>query len=69
VAKTLVDLDESALQAAMLEFGTTTKVETVNRALREVASRRAANLDDLMATALEISDNLAECDVRNLAWQ
>jgi Arc/MetJ family transcription regulator len=68
VAKTLVDLDESALQAAMLEYGTSTKVETVNRALREVASRRAANLDDLMSTAMEISDNLADCDVRSLAW-
>jgi Arc/MetJ family transcription regulator len=46
VAKAVVDLDESALRAAMLEYGTSTTEETVNRALREaVATRRAANLD------------------------
>jgi Arc/MetJ family transcription regulator len=69
MAKTLVDIDEQALRAAMTEYGTTTKVETVNRALREVADRRTAKLDDLMETALFISERLSECDVRALAWR
>jgi Arc/MetJ family transcription regulator len=68
MAKTLVDLDEDALAVAMAEYGTATKVETVNRALREVAARREAAVADLMETALFISERLAECDVRRLAW-
>ncbi len=69
MAKTLVDVDDDALAAAMAEYGTTTKVETINRALRETAARRRAKADDFMATALLISDRLAECDVRALAWR
>jgi Arc/MetJ family transcription regulator len=68
MTKTLVDIDEQALRAAMAEYGTTTKVETVNRALREVAERRGRAVDEFMAFALELSDALAECDVRALAW-
>ena len=69
MAKTLIDIDEDALAAAMVEFGTSTKVETVNRALRDVAERRRRQVDDLMETALFISERLAECDVRTLAWR
>lgn len=69
MAKTLIDLDEEALRLAMVEYGTATKVETVNRALREVAARREAAVDDFMETAMFISDRLAECDVRALAWR
>jgi Arc/MetJ family transcription regulator len=67
MAKTLVDIDDEALRLAMAELGTSTKVETVNRALREVAARREAHIDRLTETALFISDRLAECDVRSLA--
>jgi Arc/MetJ family transcription regulator len=69
MAKTLIDVDEEALAAAMAEYGTTTKVETVNRALREVADRRQKQVSDLMETAMFISERLAECDVRALAWR
>ncbi len=69
MAKTLIDVDEEALATAMAEYGTTTKVETVNRALRDVADRRREKVADLMETALFISDRLAECDVRALAWR
>jgi Arc/MetJ family transcription regulator len=69
MTKTLVDIDEQVLAAAMAEYGTTTKVETVNRALREVAGRRATKLDELMDTALFISERLSTCDVRQLAWR
>jgi Arc/MetJ family transcription regulator len=69
MAKTLIDIDEEALRLAMAQYRTTTKVETVNRALRDVAERRRSAVQDLMRVALEISDNLAECDVRRLAWK
>lgn len=38
--RTVVDLDEDALAAAAAELGTTTKKDTINTALRMVASRR-----------------------------
>ena len=38
--RTVVDLDESALADAAAELGTTTKVATVNAALRLAAARR-----------------------------
>ncbi|HEV3173377.1 MAG TPA: type II toxin-antitoxin system VapB family antitoxin [Actinocrinis sp.] len=37
---TPIDLDDEALAGAMAELGTTTKKDTVNQALREVAERR-----------------------------
>jgi Arc/MetJ family transcription regulator len=69
MAKTLIDIDEEALRLAMAQYRTTTKVETVNRALRDVAQQRRREVDELMETALFISDRLAEVDVRRLAWR
>ncbi|HKT02881.1 MAG TPA: type II toxin-antitoxin system VapB family antitoxin [Rugosimonospora sp.] len=69
MTKTLVDIDDEVLAAAMAEYGTTTKVETVNRALREVADRRQRAIDDLLEWAQELAEDLAECDVRALAWR
>ncbi|WP_306369700.1 type II toxin-antitoxin system VapB family antitoxin [Nocardiopsis sp. CC223A] len=43
MSRTVIDLDEDALAAAAEELGTTTKVETVNRALREIAARRRSH--------------------------
>ena len=39
VSVTWIDLDEDALAAAMRELGTATTQDTVNAALREIASR------------------------------
>ncbi|MFC8537188.1 type II toxin-antitoxin system VapB family antitoxin [Streptomyces sp. NPDC057249] len=39
VGKTLIELDEQALAVAQAAFGTKTKKDTVNRALREVSDR------------------------------
>ena len=49
MAKTLVDIDEAALAAAREVLGTTSKVDTVNAALREVSAvrKRLALLDTL----------------------
>ncbi|MEU1425810.1 type II toxin-antitoxin system VapB family antitoxin [Nocardia sp. NPDC005746] len=41
MSRTLIDIDDEALELAAEELGTKTKVATVNAALREVANRRA----------------------------
>ncbi len=69
MAKTLIDIDEQALAAAMAEYRTTTKVETVNRALREVAARHQENGERFRETVRRTADQLAECDVRTEAWR
>lgn len=40
MTKMLIDIDEGALADAAEEFGTVTKKDTVNTALREVVARR-----------------------------
>jgi len=53
MAKTLIDLDEDALAEAAKLFGTKTKKDTVNTALREVAARvrRAEAIAELVEIA------------------
>ncbi len=71
MARTLLDLDDDALARAAAVLGTTSKVDTVNSALRIVATpahdddrrRRFDNLLDL------VGDRLAETDVRAEAWR
>ena len=55
---TQIDLDDDALAAAMRELGTTTKKDTVNAALREVAnrSRRLAAFRRLAARSTNEQD-------------
>lgn len=43
--RTVVDIDEDSLSEARAALGTTTKVETVNRALVEVAALAARRRD------------------------
>lgn len=43
--RTVVDIDEESLREARAALGTTTKVETVNRALAEVAALAARRRD------------------------
>lgn len=70
MARTLLDLDDDALARAASVLGTTSKVDTVNRALRMVAAtaddaerRRFGELLDLLG------EGLAETDVRTQAWR
>ncbi|KPI29348.1 Protein of unknown function DUF2191 [Actinobacteria bacterium OK074] len=53
MAKTLIDIDEQLLADAAVEFGTKTKKDTVNAALREAVERkkRARALAALAARA------------------
>lgn len=39
MSRTVIDLDDDALEAAAKELGTTTKHDTINTALREVTAR------------------------------
>ncbi|MEX1008529.1 MAG: hypothetical protein WD271_11865 [Acidimicrobiia bacterium] len=64
MAKHLVDIDEDALSAARAELGTDTLKDTVNEALRLVATPRAEHV----ARALDV---LAAADLldREDAWR
>ena len=67
MTRTLIDVDDESLAAAAEALGTTTKVETVNRALSEIAARRTrlAFLDDLD----DVAADLADPEVMRGAWQ
>jgi Arc/MetJ family transcription regulator len=64
MARTTVDVDERALEAARAELGTKGLSATVNAALREVARRRAlAGFDvvrDIDGTPEEVEANRRE---------
>ena len=67
MARRVVDIDDEALVAAAAVLGTSTKVDTVNRALAEMASRprRVAALERLRITA----DDLDDAQVIRGAWR
>ncbi len=67
MARTVVDIDDEALAAAAEELGTKTKVDTVNRALAEVAARskRLAFLEQLR----NADDGLGDHEVMGRAWR
>ena len=67
MARSVVDIDDDALAAAAVELGTTTKVDTVNRALALVGSRseRLAVLEALRTA----DDDLGDAPVMAAAWR
>ncbi len=67
MTKTLIDIDDAALAAAAKELGTKTKVETVNRALAEIAGRRArlAFVEHMRVA----QDDLADTEIMRNAWR
>ena len=67
MTRTVIDVDDESLQAAAQVLGTSTKVETVNRALAEIAARtaRLAFLDDLDEAAADLADP----EVMRSAWR
>ena len=71
MSRTLLDVDDETLARAAAVLGTTTKVDTVNRALWLVADSGTneadrERFDDLLDL---IGDRLAETDVRTEAWR
>jgi Arc/MetJ family transcription regulator len=71
MSRTLIDVDDDALARAAPVLGTTTKVETVNRALQLVAAQagRQAERDRFDGLLDLVGDRLAETDVRQEAWR
>ncbi|MGH3984783.1 MAG: hypothetical protein ACRDST_19390 [Pseudonocardiaceae bacterium] len=71
MARTLLDLDDDALARAAAVLGTSSKVDTVNRALRLVAAtavdgEQRSRFDSLLDL---LGERLAEVDVRAQAWR
>lgn len=62
MSRTVVDIDDEALAEAMKEYHATTKVDAVNRALREVAERRAERLRKASEVWDRMADDMAETD-------
>ncbi|MFT4188487.1 MAG: type II toxin-antitoxin system VapB family antitoxin [Aeromicrobium sp.] len=67
MARTVIDIDDEALAAAAAELGTTSKVATVNAALREVADRRR-RLEAFERT-LSMGEDLGDPEVMAGAWR
>ncbi|CAM4096751.1 hypothetical protein GCM10009799_40610 [Nocardiopsis rhodophaea] len=62
MSRTVLDIDDETLAIAADELGTTTKVETVNRALAEIAARRRSRdfLDFMDELDLDLSNETME---------
>lgn len=65
--KTLIDIDEVALAAAQLALGSSTKKDTVNRALAEVVALAARRRDIARLCGAETVD-LGDAEVMTAAW-
>ena len=65
--RTTVDIDDEALAAVAAVLGTSTKVDTVNRALAEIAvrPRRVAALERLRTA----TDDLGDAGTMERAWR
>ena len=66
--KTLIDLDEECLAAAKEALQTTTKKDTVNRALAEVVAI-AARRRDLARLRSEEAADLGDTAIMTSAWR
>lgn len=66
--RTVVDIDENSLREARAALGTTTKVETVNRALAEVAAL-AARRRDLKRLLSGDMPALGDEELYHTSWQ
>jgi Arc/MetJ family transcription regulator len=64
--RTVIDIDDEAMALAAEELGTTSKVATVNAALRRVAEQRASRL--MMQDFLHMDLDLDESTTRG-AWR
>ena len=68
MAKTLIEIDDEYLAAAQQALGTSTKKDTVNAALREVAALAARRRDLHRLTSGGLPD-LEDEDVMQAAWR
>lgn len=68
MTKTLIDIDEVALDRARQALGTTTKKDTVNQALAAVASL-SARRRDVDRFAADAHSDLRDAEIMSKAWQ
>ena len=68
MTKTLIDIDEVALDRAKSALGTTTKKDTVNQALTAVAAL-AGRRRDLERFAADAHADLRDADIMSSAWR
>jgi Arc/MetJ family transcription regulator len=68
MTKTLIDIDDEALDCARQVLQTTTKKATVNGALAEVAAL-GARRRDLERFATDAHADLRNADIMSSAWQ
>lgn len=68
MTRTVIDIDDEALAGAAEALGTKTKVDTVNTALRDIASRKARReaLERLLSGE---GDDLEDPEVMAGAWR
>jgi Arc/MetJ family transcription regulator len=64
--RTVIDIDDDALRLAAEELGTTSKVATVNAALRRIAEQRASRL--MVADILQMDLDLGQ-ETMSQAWR
>ncbi len=69
MAKTVIDIDEDLLDSAREILGTTTKKDTVNAALREVADRRRRESAVDALVGLDFLAELIEPGFEDRAWR
>jgi hypothetical protein len=68
MSRTVLDVDDEALAAAMAIYGTSTKVDTVNRALREAVARGTAQRSQDLVVLSDMARDMIEVDW-NEAWR
>ena len=68
MTKTLIDIDEAALEVAKRALRTRTKKDTVNEALAVVAAL-GARRRDLERFAADAHADLRDADIMSGAWQ
>ncbi len=68
MTKTLIDIDDVALEAARRALRTITKKDTVNEALAVVAAL-SARRRDLERFAADAHADLRDADIMSSAWQ
>ena len=69
MARTNIDLDEEALAAAQERLGTTTKKDTINQALRLVATTRGQQATADLLLALTRASDLDSPEIMEEAWR
>jgi len=68
MAKTLIDIDEAAMEEAKRALRTRTKKDTVNEALAVVVAL-SARRRDLERFAADTHADLRDADIMSSAWQ